>query len=91
MAISFEQSLKRLEASHVQLMTDHEIAWKEHLEFVEQQDEAWARHKEWLKKYEEQQEVEREIARRRGEDLDQRIADLVSGIGEYIRSSKSTK
>lgn len=38
-----EEILDRLEASHVKLMTDREVAWAEHQKFVKQQDLEWAR------------------------------------------------
>jgi hypothetical protein len=82
--LSFSERLKALEASHVKLMTDHELAWAQHEKFVEQQDREWERQKEaWTqndlghKKFLEADAV-----------LAQRIADLVSGIGAFIKTAE---
>jgi len=79
-----DDRLARLEASHVRLMTEHEVFWKEHLEFVKSQDIAWARHQEFQRQYEE----DRKESARRGADLDKRISDLVSGMGEFMRRAE---
>jgi hypothetical protein len=36
--------MNRLEASHVKLMTDHEVFWSHHREFVAQQERNRERH-----------------------------------------------
>lgn len=66
--------LDRLEASHVKLMTDHAVFVAEHEKFVAEQEEHWRRY-----------QIQREEDRQRGIALDKRIAELVSGIGEFIR------
>jgi hypothetical protein len=73
--------LDRLEASHVRLMTEHELFVREHEKWVAEQDREWERQQERWRQY----EVDREAAKARGEELDRRIAELVSGIGEFIR------
>jgi uncharacterized coiled-coil protein SlyX len=40
---------------------------------------------EWLLELEKQREKDRRESVQRGEDLDKRIADLVSGFGEFLR------
>jgi hypothetical protein len=81
--MSFQERLERLEASHVQLMTDHEMLVKEHEAFLAEQDREWQRQQERWRQY----EVQRQEDRERGAALDRRIAELVSGIGEFIRQS----
>jgi hypothetical protein len=82
------ERLAALEASHVKLMTEHEVE-------VRKNDKAWRRHRKWLKEYEAQRaaadaryERDRLEAIERGRELDKRIADLVSGIGEFMRQAK---
>ena len=53
------------------------------------QDREWERQKERWRQYDLQREKDREESRARGADIDRRIADLVSGIGEFI--SKGSK
>jgi uncharacterized protein (DUF3084 family) len=79
--MSLAERLDRLEASHVQLMTDHEVFMKEHEAFVAQNEREWARHKEWLRDYDERCERDRQDRK----ELDKRISDLVSAIGEFLR------
>jgi hypothetical protein len=71
------ERLARLEASHVQLMTDHEVLFREYEVFI-------AEHKEWLRGYDLRCEKDREDRK----DLDGRIAKLISGIGEYMRGDR---
>ena len=78
-----------LEARHVRLMTEHEIFVKEHAARVAEQDREWERQKERWRQYEIERREDRERERERGIELDKRIADLVSGIGEFIRNSKT--
>lgn len=77
---SFGERLARLEASHVKLMTDHEVAWTRHEAFVAEQDREWERQQERWQKY----DSWREEYKLRSEQLDKRIADLVSGFGAFI-------
>jgi|HubBroStandDraft_1064217.scaffolds.fasta_scaffold298014_2 hypothetical protein len=79
-----EEILERVEASHVKLMTDHELfvkaqdkAWRRHRRFVMEQDARW-------KEYDLRREQDRERERERGAELDKRIAALASGMGEFI-------
>jgi hypothetical protein len=79
------ERFEALEASHVKLMTEHEVA-------VRANNRSWRRHRKWLKEYEAQREKDRLARERdrleaveRGRELDKRIADLVSGIGEFMR------
>lgn len=79
-----QDRLARVEASHVQLMTDHEL-------FVRQQEAAWARHEKFVE--EQNREWERQQERWKQQDardkaLGERIDKLVSGIGEFIRQGK---
>lgn len=79
--MTLSERLDRLEASHVQLMTEHEVAWAQHEKFVEQQDREWERQQKRWQQY----EIDRAADRARGAELDRRISDLVSAIGEYMR------
>jgi len=83
--MDFEETLRALEASHVKLMTDHELE-------VRKNERAWRRHRKWLKEYEAQRAIDearyqrdRQEATERGRELDKRISELVSGIGEFMR------
>lgn len=69
------ERLERVEASHVKLMTDHEVFRREHDEFVRQ--------------YDAERVADREEWKARGEATDARIAQLVSAIGEFIRESRA--
>jgi len=82
--MSMAERLQRLEASHVQLMTDHELFVKQHEEFVAEQEREWERQKERWRQY----DIQRQEDRERGIALDKRIADLVSGIGEFKRRGR---
>jgi len=48
---------------------------------VAEQERAWELHKEWLHGYDAQCERDRLYR----VELDKRVADLVSGIGEFMR------
>jgi G:T-mismatch repair DNA endonuclease (very short patch repair protein) len=76
-----ESRLDRLEASHIKLMTEHEVFWSHHREFVAEQERAWARHEAWLRDYDERCESDRQERKA----LENRMADLIIGIGEFIR------
>lgn len=79
-----EERFQRAEENHVRLMTQHEI-------FVQEQERSWESHREFVKEQEAWQrdyDARCESDRRERRELDKRIADLVSGIGEYIRRSK---
>ncbi len=79
-----EERFQRLEESHVRLMTQHEV-------FVQEQERSWQEHKEFVKEqdaWKRDYDARCESDRRERRELDKRIADLVSGIGEYIRRSK---
>jgi len=78
-----ESRLDRLEASHIKLMTDHEVFWAHHQEFVAQQERAWARHDAWVA----EQELAWERQKERDAALDARIEKLVSGIGSFIANA----
>jgi hypothetical protein len=82
--MTMSERLDRLEASHVRLMTEHEVAWAKHEAFVAQQDLEWERQQQRWQRYDADRAAERE----RAADLDRRIANLVSGIGEFIRASQ---
>jgi hypothetical protein len=78
------ERLDRLDASHVKLMTDHEL-------FVQAQERAWERHEKWLAEQErawERQNLAWQEQKERDKILDKRIGDLVSAIGELIRGRK---
>jgi len=79
-----EDRLDRLEASHVRLMTEHELFMKRHEAFVAEQDREWERQKERWREY----DAWREQDRARGAALDERIDKLVSGIGEFMRQNR---
>ena len=81
-----EQILDRLEASHVKLMTDHEVAWAQHEKFVAQQDLEWKEVKELAK----QNELAHQRFLAADAELAKRITDLVSGFGAFLsRMEKS--
>ena len=61
-------------------MTEHELFVKEHEKFVAEQEREW----EWQKERWRQYDLWREEERKRGAELDQRIADLVSGIRQFM-------
>jgi hypothetical protein len=77
-----QDQLERVQASHVKLMTDHEVFVREHEKRVEKQDrelqELWKKN---------------ELAHQRFLDADavlaQRITDLWSGIGAFMRGGKA--
>jgi hypothetical protein len=73
--------LEKLEASHIKLMTEHEVFLAEQERAWQRNDREWARHQEWLTRFEKQREQDRE----RNVELDKRISDLVRGIGEFMR------
>jgi hypothetical protein len=80
-ASEWRERFDRLEASHIRLMTDHEV-------FVAEQDREWERQKERWREY----EIDREAAKVRGAQIDaqltalgERIDQLVSGFGEFLR------
>lgn len=81
---SFSEKFDRLEASHVKLMTDHEV-------FRAEQDRLWAVHDAKMRRLDVRDKIARKRARKldleareRGEALDKRIADLVSAVGALI-------
>ncbi len=73
-----------LEASHVKLMTDHEIFLKEHEAFVKEQEREW----EWQKERWRQYAVQRQEDRERDRVLDERISKLVVAIGQLIANQQ---
>ena len=79
--MSTSERLERLETSHVRLMTEHEVLFREYEVFIGQ-------HKEWLREYDARCERDREERREMGKELDRRILELVSGIGEFLRETK---
>lgn len=79
--MDFMERFERLEASHVKLMTEHELAVQENDKAWERNQKSWDRHEKWLQEYDTRCERDR-VAR---VELDERISELVSGIGEFIR------
>ena len=75
--MSTSERLDRLEASHVRLMTEHEILFREYEVFI-------GKHQEWLREYDARCERDREDRK----DLDRRISELVSGVGQLIREGR---
>lgn len=76
---------ERLEASHVRLMTDLEL-------FSKAQDKAWKQHRRRMKDFDRrlrENEADhkrmREEADQRNTELRDRIAELTSGMGAFIR------
>jgi hypothetical protein len=83
--LSSNERLEQPEASHISLMTEHELEAKKN-------DRAWRRHRRWLREYDSRIEQDRMEQANRSAQLDQRFADLgdridklVSGIGELVR------
>jgi hypothetical protein len=69
--------LERVEASHVKLMTDHEV-------FMQDQHRSWERHQQWITEQERRGEaLDKRLDRMEAheERIDARIDKLVSGIG----------
>ena len=67
-------------ASHVKLMTDHEL-------FVKEQDRAWERHERFVAEHERfvaEQDRAWERQKERDALINARIDKLVSGIGRFI-------
>jgi len=79
-----QDQLEKLTQSHAKLMTECEVAWSRHKEFVEEQNREWQRRQERWKQYDNWRQEEKT----RGTELDRRIAQLVSGIGEFMRDQK---
>ena len=79
------ERLDRLDASHVKLMTDCEVAWQRHEQFVRDQERAWERHEKFVAEQDRAWKEQKE----RGEALDKRIEDLVSGIGAFIQQAQT--
>ncbi len=82
--LSLSERLKRLEASHVKLMTDHEVSWARHEKWVAEQEAEWDREKERWKRRDLEYERDREAWKAADMELGRRIADLVSGFGSFI-------
>ena len=78
---SWRERLDRVEASHVKLMTYHEV-------FVREQEKAWQREdKAWRRLRKRERERDEAYDRRfkeMGEALDARIARLVTAIGTFV-------
>lgn len=79
-----QEEFDRLTASHVKLMTDHEVFVHEHDKRVAEQDREWERQAERWRRYDEARERDRKEQKARDEAIDKRIADLVSGIGALV-------
>jgi hypothetical protein len=62
-------------------MTDHEVFLREQERAWERNQRSWDEHADWLRKYDARCEKDRQDR----VDLDKRIADLVSGMGEFMR------
>jgi hypothetical protein len=71
------ERLERVEASHVQLMTDHEVFRREHDEFV--------------RRYDAQRDADREEWKARGEAMDRRIEALITAMGSFIGEGNRPK
>ena len=83
--LTFSERLALLEASHVRLMTEHEVFLKEHEKRVAEQDREWEREKERWKQRDLEYERDRKAWREADDVLGRRITDLVSGMGEFMR------
>lgn len=80
--------LDRLEASHVRLMTEHELFVEEHETLVADQDREWERQKErWASTTPGANRTVR-TARRAGRLWTSVSIRLVSGIGEFMRQNR---
>jgi transposase-like protein len=76
-----KEELERLHASHVRLMTDHELETKKN-------DRSWKRHRRWLRTYEAQREADRLAEVKRSVEIDDRITRLISGMGAFMSQGK---
>jgi hypothetical protein len=83
------ERLERLEASHIKLMTEHELAVKANDEAWEKNRIAWDKHFAWLDRFEADRKKEQAQRRESGEELDRRIAALVSAVGALIAKDKN--
>ena len=82
--MSNKERLDQLEASHVKLMTEHELE-------VRRNDKAWKRHRRFVREVEARRVADdarwaayREEQKQREDGLDARIEKLVSGIGAFL-------
>ena len=85
------ERLDMLEASHVRLMTEHELE-------VRRNDKAWKHHRRFVREVEGHRVADdarwaayRAEQKDRDVNLDARIDKLVSGIGEFIASQGKSK
>ena len=78
------ERLDRLEASHVRLMTEHELFVKEHEKRVAEQDIEWEREKDRWRQRDLEFERERKERKEADAELARRVAELVSGMGAFI-------
>jgi len=85
------ERIERLEESHIKLMTERETEDRKN-------DRAWKRHRRFMREHDARMAADdarwaehREDQKQRGLALDQRIADLVSGIGAFIAAQGKAK
>lgn len=85
-----KERLDQLEASHIRLMTEHEME-------VRKNDKAWRRHRRFVREVEARRVADdarwrayREEQKQRDETLDARIDKLVSAIGAFINAKGKT-
>jgi hypothetical protein len=84
--LTFSERLRALEASHIRLMTDHEVFLTEQERAWERNQRSWDEHADWLRKYDARCEKDRQdrVA------LFERIDNLVNGIGASMRRESGT-
>jgi hypothetical protein len=85
------ERIERLEESPIKLMTERETEDRKN-------DRAWKRHRRFMREHDARMAADdarwaehREDQKQRGLALDQRIADLVSGIGAFIAAQGKAK
>lgn len=83
---SFSERLKRLEESHVKLMTDHEVFVREHDKRIAERDIDWERQQKLWEKHEVQHQEWLEADKALGK----RIEELISGFGAFIAKLEKT-
>jgi hypothetical protein len=78
--MSLKERLELIEASHIKLMTDHEM-------FVRDQEKAWSRHEQFVR----EQEKAWTAQAARDAKLDERVDKLIAAIGRLVEIAGTRK
>jgi hypothetical protein len=82
--VSLTERVNEREERYIKMAVDLKTMELEHARFKAAQDAEWRRQQELWRMYERARKDEIE----RGRELDNRIANLISGIGEFIRGAQ---